>query len=174
MLTRSKARQLAQSTATPTGDQSFMSRPKAPPKPNLTSKSKSSSNINMASSLTHKFTNIAPAVTKFSGRKKGELTCDLEAFLSQVDDYLAAKPNLSDAEKLAEAKQFIDSDPTKGDISLFTRTNKYRVLIQTYPELKAYLRKAYATIGQADPVNSLALILPNIDKVLPHFFSHRY
>ena len=113
----------------------------------------------MSTPVSHRFTNVVPSVTKFSGRKKGELTCDVEGFLSQLDDYLASKPDLTAPERLAEAKQFIDTDTSKGDVSMYTRTNKYRVLLKTYEELKAYLRKSYAAVDAAHPILCLGTIV---------------
>ena len=130
----------------------------APHTPVIPSSSSHSSNNTMSTTVSHKVTNIAPSVIKFAGRKKGELTCDLEGFLTQLDAYLASKPQLDSIDRLNEAKQFLEPDASKGDISLFIRTNKYSQL-QTYSEFKAYLRKAYANVGESDPVNSLGIIM---------------
>ena len=77
----------------------------------------------MALTLSHKVSNIVPSVQKFTGKKKGDLTCDIEGFIFEVDDYLVTKPHLSEIEHLAEAKQFIDPNPEKGYVYLLVPIN---------------------------------------------------
>ena len=115
--------------------------------------------------MAYKITNVVPSVTKFFGRKEGQSTCDLEGFLSQLDDYLASKPGLSESERLAEAKQFIDT--SKGDIYTYTSTHKYRVLIKSYHEFKSYLRTCYATVTDVDPITALGLIFSKYRHIPP-------
>ena len=112
----------------------------------------------MSTLLTHKVTTYQSPIKPFSGRNAdGQPIIDLETWISQVDTHISTDAStLSDLEKLAESRKFIDL--SKGDIGRFASATEY-VELETWDGLKAYLRKVYAAIGDRDPISCMAKIL---------------
>ena len=115
-------------------------------------------NANMQNQLNHKITTVHSPIQPFSGRgADGQLIIDLETWISQVETHITTNAaGLGDSEQLAEAKRFLDL--SKGDVSRFASATEY-VELNSWKELKSYLRKVYASIGDRDPISCMAKIL---------------
>ena len=87
----------------------------------------------------HNISNRNVYVPYFSGNVPGQ-SLRLEEFLDALDNYLATKHGLTEREKIAEAKSFLNYD--KGDLHCYTLMDEFRFL-STYDAFKAYLRKTY-------------------------------
>ena len=107
----------------------------------------------------HRITSQVPNVRKFAGKRNKSHNPDIETWIKEVENYFTIKKDLTEQEKLAEAKQFLEMDPEKGDLETQTKCVTYEERITKWSELKQFLRKRYAAVGEDHPVQTLAVIL---------------
>ena len=118
----------------------------------------SSTTMDPPTMLNHKLTTFHSPIQPFPGRgADGQIIIDLENWISQVETHITTNAGgLTDSERLSEAKRFLDF--SKGDVSRFASATEY-VELSSWKELKDYLRKVYASIGDTDPISCMAKIL---------------
>ena len=126
----------------------------SPTQPEQTQTSSSTQVHPQTSSIVHEHTQRTPQIVKFCGRINGECQ-EIENFLETLDNHLTAS-KVTDANKLAEARSFLDL--TKGDLRFYAASWKFKTL-NSYDDLKIYLRSVYGTVTQQDPVVSLSKLL---------------
>ena len=113
---------------------------------------------NNPSLVTHRITQHTPTIHKFCGFVDGKCA-DIEIFLESLDNHLSASNIIQEADKLREAKSYLDLN--KGDVSSYVQSWKFKN-ISTYNEFKEYWRDIYGMVSSDDIVTSLSKILRNL------------
>merc|ERR1711911_208413 len=107
--------------------------------------------------IQHHITQHVPNITKFCGSIDGKCD-DVELFLQSLDNHLHAKQITNEADKINQAKSFLDL--SKGDVKHYVQSYKFGE-IATYSEFKNYLRDIYGVATSHDLVQSIAKIIRN-------------
>ena len=121
----------------------------------------------------HEFVQRVNDIPKFTGTDRGP---DLEAWIQSVEDYLNTRPNLSESQKLMEAKTHLEPKKKAHEDSAqhvsFVMTDWRFGEITTWTGLKTHLRGLYASVTRENVVTSLSKIIREVDGLDTHYMDH--
>ena len=121
----------------------------------------------------HELVQRVNAIPKFTGTDRGP---DLESWIQSVEDLLNTCPNLSESQKLMEAKTHLDSKKKAQEDSAqhisFIMTDWRYGEITTWTGFKAHLRGLYGSVTRENVVTSLSKIIREVDGLDTHYLDH--